>query len=61
LSFLYLTPCVPLSSKGKGEGIFKRGFASLALRLFFAPIPGGGFYAPFEGGSSDNDGGYFVD
>jgi len=29
----YLTPCVPLSFKGEGEGYKKRGFASLGLSL----------------------------
>jgi len=30
---IYLTPCVPLSFKGEGEGNKKRGFASLGLSL----------------------------
>ena len=32
--FIYLTPCVPLSFKGEGEDIKKRGFAPLRHLLF---------------------------
>jgi len=32
--FIYLTPCVPLSFKGEGEDIKKRGFAPLRHSLF---------------------------
>jgi len=35
----YLTPCIPLSFKGEGEVIFKRGFTPLILS-----ISSSGFY-----------------
>jgi hypothetical protein len=41
----YLTPCVPLSFKGEGEGFLERGFASLGLSLYYLftlSLKGGG-------------------
>jgi len=32
--FIYLTPCIPLSFKGEGDGIFLRGFAPLGLTIY---------------------------
>ena len=34
-NFIYLTPFIPLSFKGEGEGYKKRGFASLGLSILW--------------------------
>jgi len=39
--FIYLTPFVPLSFKGEGEGYKKRGFVSLGLSLYGAVMRDG--------------------
>ncbi len=38
---IYLTPCVPLSFKGEGEVLGKRGYAPLRLSFNLYPLEGG--------------------
>jgi len=44
LIFIYLTPLIPLSFKGEGEVLYKRGSTSLRLSLSIFPFKGGRKY-----------------